>query len=280
MDHNLISLGIFTAILVVLFFLRQKIGVFISTTIFFVVTCVYLSYGIDPPIPASIIILFVVTTLIAMLLYVTSSKEASDAFFGPIVRVMVEDKLKYARYALLLIIPAVLAWQAWEMAQPDDTPPAKVRMVHPPPPSTLSGSAHGDTAGYSLDMQKDDNPYRPLETSNPELFQQHVTNGKRVYYQNCYYCHGDMLAADGHYANALIPIPANFMDTGTIAMLTETFVFWRIAKGGPGLPPGSTPWDSSMPVWEDMLSLEEMWDVTLFLYDYTGYKPRGKEGAH
>jgi hypothetical protein len=280
MNHNLIALGIFASILVVLFVLRQKIGVFISTTIFFVIACVYLSYGIDPPIPSSIITLFVVTTLIAMLLYVTSSKEAANSFFGPIIRVMVEEKLKYVRIAMLIIIPAVISWRAWEMAQPDDTPPAKVRMVHPPPPSTLSGSTHGDTTGYALDMQKDDNPYRPLETSNPELFKEHVTNGKRVYYQNCYYCHGDTLAADGHYANAVIPIPANFMDTGTIAMLTETFVFWRIAKGGPGLPPGSTPWDSSMPVWEDMLSLEEMWDVTLFLYDYTGYKPRGKGGDH
>jgi hypothetical protein len=280
MDHNLIALGIYAVVLIALFVLRRQIGLFISTTVFFVITWAYFNYGVDPPIPNFVNILFIATTLIAVLLYVTSSKEATQDFFGPVVRVMVDEKLKYARIALLIIIPAVIAWKAWDLAQPDDTPPAKVRMVHPPPPSTLSGSAHGDAKGYSLDMQKDDNPYRALETSNPEAFKSHVTNGKRVYYQNCYYCHGDTLAADGHYANALIPIPANFMDTGTIAMLTETFVFWRIAKGGAGLPPGSTPWDSSMPVWENMLSLEEMWDVTLFLYDYTGYKPRGMGGDH
>jgi hypothetical protein len=28
--------------------------------------------------------------------------------------------------------------------------------------------------------------------------------------------------------------------------LTESFVFWRIAKGGPGLPKEGAPWNSAM----------------------------------
>ena len=35
-----------------------------------------------------------------------------------------------------------------------------------------------------------------------------------------------------------------------------------------------------MPAWEKMLNEEEMWDVVLFLYDFSGQKPRAREGVH
>jgi hypothetical protein len=31
-----------------------------------------------------------------------------------------------------------------------------------------------------------------------------------------------------------------------------------------------------MPAWETFLSEEEMWDVILFLYDFTDYHPRAR----
>jgi mono/diheme cytochrome c family protein len=72
---------------------------------------------------------------------------------------------------------------------------------------------------------------------------------------------------------------------GTIAQLTESFVFWRIAKGGVGLPREGAPWNSAMPAWEDYLTEEEIWAVILFLYEQTGRHPRtweeaGAEGGH
>ena len=56
--------------------------------------------------------------------------------------------------------------------------------------------------------------------------------------------------------------------------LPEGFVFYRIAKGWTTLPAGSTPWDSSMPAFEDFLTAEEVWQVTLFIYEATGNEPR------
>jgi len=58
-------------------------------------------------------------------------------------------------------------------------------------------------------------------------------------------------------------------------------VFWRIAKGGPGLPREGAPWNSAMPAWEDILTEEEIWAVIIFLYDQTGAQPRSweEEGA-
>ena len=91
------------------------------------------------------------------------------------------------------------------------------------------------------------------------------------------FCHGDNMEGDGIYAHAFDPIPANFQDPTTIAMLQESYLFWRIAKGGPGLPEEGTPWLTAMPAWEDRLTEEEIWDVILFLYDFTGRKPRARE---
>ncbi|HHZ83629.1 MAG TPA: cytochrome c, partial [Nitrospirales bacterium] len=70
------------------------------------------------------------------------------------------------------------------------------------------------------------------------------------------------------------PIPANFTDPGTLAQLQETFVFWRVAKGGPGLPREGFPWASAMPPWEQHLTTEEIWKVILFEYWHTKYPPR------
>ena len=85
------------------------------------------------------------------------------------------------------------------------------------------------------------------------------------------------MAASGMFAHGLDPIPTDFTSQGTIEGLRETYLFWRIAKGGPGLPEEAGPWDTAMPAWEKFLTEEDMWDVTLFLYDFTGRRPRARE---
>ena len=111
-------------------------------------------------------------------------------------------------------------------------------------------------------------------------FKKHVAAGGETYIKNCVYCHGDNLDGHGQFAPALSPPPADFQDPGTIAMLQEAYLFWRIAKGGPGLPRESTPWNSAMPAWEDRLSEEQIWQVIMYLYDATGQQPRRWETAH
>ncbi|MDP3773477.1 MAG: cytochrome c [Gemmatimonadales bacterium] len=101
-----------------------------------------------------------------------------------------------------------------------------------------------------------------------------MAEGRRVYYQNCVFCHGDRFDGQGDYAHAFNPAPLSFTDPGTIAQLTESYVFWRIAKGGRGLPREGTPWNSAMPAWEDFLTEDEIWAVVMFLYEHTGWHPR------
>ena len=269
--------GVYSLVMVLLFLLRRVVGLFWTSAGFFVATIGYLVYGFDPPVPASVVGEYTVVLVVALLLYVTSSEEGRKDFFGPIISVIVKPGLWPIRSILLLAIPGIIAWQTYQASLPSDVAPPRIRSVHPSPPNSITAQGPHFEEPLPFDLIKGDSPIRALEKSDPETFSKKVAQGKDVYYQNCYYCHGDHLAADGHYATAVKPPPANFQDPGTIAMLQETYLFWRIAKGGPGLPDAATPWDSSMPAWEKMLSESEMWNVIAFMYDYTGYRPRTKE---
>ena len=57
-------------------------------------------------------------------------------------------------------------------------------------------------------------------------------------------------------------------------MLQESFVFWRVSKGGPGMPGSGHPWNTAMPAWEKMLTEDELWKAILWIYDYTDQSPR------
>ena len=121
----------------------------------------------------------------------------------------------------------------------------------------------------------------PLRGDETQLAGPRIAEGKRIYSQNCFYCHGDALAGDGPFTNVFRPLPANFRDVGTISMLQESFVFWRVATGGPRLPKGATPWNSAMPVWQNILSEEDIWKAILYIYARSGSTPRTwEEGDH
>jgi len=280
---------VYAVVLLALFVLRKRLGLFWSVTGFFVTTMGWLKMGFEPAAPASIVQLYGGTTLLACILYVTSSEEGREAVWSPFRSIIVEPRKRPLLLLLLAAIPALVAFQTYKAALPSASPPPKVRTVHPPPPSSIDVQGMGDDHASTIDLIGGNSPLRGLEESNPEAFAEKVARGKVVYYENCFYCHGDRLAGDGHYATAVNPPPANFQDKGILPMFTETFFFWRIAKGGPGLPDGGTPWDSSMPVWEDFLSEDDMWAAVLYLYEYTGNRPRvvgghgedhAEEGGH
>jgi len=227
-----------------------------------------LSLAFVTPIPSSVIHLYMGITTLALAAYVTSSQKRREEFAAPVVAVATEPRLFPVLVAILVLLPALAAGSAWLSSRVTLEAPAFGRTVHPAPPDTIT--VHDQT----IDLARGTNPLRELEGTDPDAFRTHVESGRRTYYRNCFYCHGDAMMGDGMFAHGLNPIPTNFTDKGTIAMLQETFLFWRIAKGGPGLPAEGGPWDSAMPAWEKFLSEEEIWEVVLFLYDFTEQRPR------
>lgn len=220
------------------------------------------------PVPASVQLQYMLIVLVGILLYMSADAARWARFKQPITAVMVEPGLKRARAGLLVLIPLLVGFVTYGRVRPSVAAPPSLRSIHPAPPGQIT------FRGRTLTLAGLNNPLRSTGS-----LEEHYEEGKRVYYQNCMPCHGDYLNGDGHYAPALNPTPLSFQDIGTIAQLTESFVFWRIAKGGPGLPREGAPWNSAMPAWENMLTEDEIWSVIIFLYEQTGQTPRTWEEA-
>jgi hypothetical protein len=232
---------------------------------------VAIRFGFTVPIPSSVIFIYMGIASLALTAYVTSSDERRQAISGPIVDLIVNPGRRLMLAGVVVLLPALAAAAVWfRLSQPVEAP-FFARTVHPASPAEITFK------DKQINLDSGDNPFRALEKSNPEEFKKHVEAGRKVYYQNCHFCHGDNLEATGMFVHGLDPIPTNFNDQGTIPMLRETFLFWRISRGGPGVPDEGAPWASAMPAWEKFLTEEQIWDAILFLYDYTGRRPRAKE---
>jgi mono/diheme cytochrome c family protein len=269
---NLLAVLAVAVVFGLLRFLRA--GVLVWAAAWWVGIYVLLRFGFTTPIPSSVVSLYMGIVSIGVLAYVSSSPERREEVAGPLVRFMTEKRFTPFLGLTVVAIPALAAANVYVQMNVPLQPPFFPRTIHPAPPTEITVN------GKAIGLDAEDNPFRQLERSNPDEFRKRVENGRRTYYRNCVFCHGDDLGGNGMFVHALDPIPTNFGDGDTIANLRETFLFWRIAKGGPGLPEEGGPWDTAMPAWEKILNEEEMWEVTLFLYDFTGERPRAREETH
>ena len=267
--------------------------------LFWAFILLYLKFRVYPPIPFSVRAMYGTVSLVAIFMWVSANEEDWNKFKQPIMNVL-DAKTggkRLLRYAYLVILPILIGGFSYTSMVPKSEEPIELRTVHPAPPARTK--VHGKT--YTL--QTSQNPYRvnpegkyDQEYSNANIVEQgmgrlmkpsanpwdkdaqgylkYVREGGEIFYQNCHFCHGDNLNGRGLHAFAFNPIPANFTDPGTIAQLQETFIFWRVSKGGIGLPNEGFPWASVMPPWEQHLTVDEIWKVVLFEYWHTGYYPR------
>jgi mono/diheme cytochrome c family protein len=240
------------------------VGVYVAFRVIFDVI-------LGQPIPASLMVMYMFFVIAGVLMVFTFTEESARELVAPIKALVDDPGKKNIRNVVFVIVPLLVSAIVYYKMQPSLDAPLELRSIHPAPPASVKAF------GKRFDLTKLENPYRKFEKQDPEKFRELVAEGGVVYIQNCQYCHGDKLDGNGPYAQGLNPVPLNFQDVGTIAQLQESFLFWRIATGGPGLPKEATPWISSMPVWQNFLSEEEIWKVILYLYDYTGRRPRSWE---
>ncbi|HEV8509220.1 MAG TPA: cytochrome c [Gemmatimonadales bacterium] len=226
-------------------------------------------------VPKSVVLQYMATVLVGVLIWVSDDETRWTTFKEPLHEVLIQPRLKVVRSGLLAAVTLIVGCLTYSQVKASVAAPPSFRSIHPANPAQIT------FRGKTMTLAGLENPLRRQGDMAA-----HLTVGRRVYYENCVPCHGDHLDGQGHFAPGLNPLPANFQDNGTIAQLTESFVFWRIAKGGPGLPREGTPWNSAMPAWEDFLTEDEIWAVVIFLYDQTGARPRtwevsgsGEQGA-
>ena len=242
----------------------------VQAALILIVAYLIFQFAIRPPAPFSVLSLYMGIVLLVVLVYVSADSDSWRAFLRPLYATLVDDNKRVLRLALLVVLPLLFGYYAYTQAAAKPQAPPELRAVHPAPPDSISFK------GKDFKIAGADNPLRKEQANVAK----HVAAGGEIYIRNCMYCHGDNLDGKGHFAHGFNPPPANFVDPGTIAMLQEAYLFWRIAKGGPGLPKESTPWNSVMPAWEDRLTEEQIWQVIMYLYDATGQQPRRWEESH
>lgn len=233
-------------------------------------------WAFPPFMPRSVMIAYMIIAFAGTMLYFSSDERRWAEFKAPISATLRDDDKSALRWTLLALIPLLPGYAVYDAVKPSRDTPLELRQVHPAPPSGLK------VYNKTFDLATLENPVRmrvlkQLE-SDPDgawkAYREAVRAGSLVYFRNCLYCHGDLLSGKGHFAKGLDPLPTDFGDVGTIAQLQESFLFWRITTGGPGLPKGGMPWNSAMPVWHEMLSEDEVWNVITFLYDDVAQVPR------
>ena len=111
--------------------------------------------------------------------------------------------------------------------------------------------------GKKISLKDIKNPF----SAEPET----IKEGGEIYIKNCFLCHGDLLDGKGIFGKSFFPAPASFIKKGSLVSTTPAYAFWRVMKGGKGLPEKFEPWDSAMPAWEGVLSQEEVWKTILYI---------------
>jgi len=220
------------------------------------------------PVPQSLLVMYMFFAVAGILLAMTANEDGARSLFAPLGALVRDRSLRGLRDLVFIVLPIAAGLITYSHMKAAADAPAVPRVTHPAPPVAIR--AYGRT----IELGRLVNPYRHLEEDDPARFKRLVREGGDIYFGNCFFCHGAKLDGRGRYARAMEPRPLPFTGTDTIAQLRESYVFWRVVKGGTGLPAEGAPHLSLMPSWEDKLSEEQVWKVILFIYDYTGNTPR------
>ena len=241
--------------------LGQAIALLLGSWVFF--KYVIPLFPGSAPVPNSVVLEYTLIALVGVLIYVSDNEARWSKFKKPIYVTLVDKDKRLFRGLLLTAIPLFIGFVAFNQARPRVGSAAQLRSIHPAPPASIT------FRGKTMNLAGLENPLRSRGS-----LEEHYLTGRRIYYQNCLPCHGDLLDGQGHFGHGYNPTPLAFDAAGTIDQLQESFVFWRVAKGGPGLPREGKPWNSAMPVGEDFLTEDEIWAVIIFLYEQAGLEPR------
>ncbi|HEY5649383.1 MAG TPA: cytochrome c [Nitrospiria bacterium] len=211
---------------------------------------------IQPPLPSSLVSLYMSLAAITIWMYLSLYDDKMEEFMNPIktfLRGWTGENfgVTAARFAVLIAIPLYVGTKVYAGLSPSVQPPIEQRVIHPAPPAEYMGLT---------------NPVPRTEKN--------IRTGQGLYIAYCTPCHGVKADGRGPQYKGFDPPPANFVDVGTIAQLQESYLFWRIAKGGPGLPVEGMPWKSAMPRWETRISEENIWKIIMYEYQLSGHKPR------
>ena len=93
-------------------------------------------------------------------------------------------------------------------------------------------------------------PEEYANLQSPDLSDADMVTGGELYTKMCAACHGDGGLGDGPSAASLDPAPSPIAHTST--MLSDGYLYWRIAEGG-------AEFKTTMPAWKGSLTEGNIW---------------------
>jgi len=182
------------------------------------------------------------------LLYVSSTEAFLEEFVVPIRRLLL------ARTAITKTIAycglhwlAATPWLVFlDVGFGLSTTPGGLRVIHPP-------AASIDVKGKRLNLEEVAVKSAPRRYRAPGG---EYGTGTAGYYKNCFFCHGDALNGNGHYAKGFNPPPANFQDPARLPSYQNPSCSGVLPRAGQDARRLDTV-GSAMPVWENMLTENE-----------------------
>ena len=218
---------------------------------------------IRPPMPNSVLSLYMAITLMAVLVYVSSDSDSWRAFVT-LWRMLTPPSHRPVRLILGVAIPLLVGYYACLFPGLRAGPRRRSSFAR----CTRRRPTRSASAGRRSTSSR---PTRPSEGHQAESRNRakHLA-AAALYIRNCVYCHGDLLDGQGHFASGFNPQPADFVGEHDRPARRGLRVLAH-RQGRPGPPKESTPWNSAMPAWEDRLTEEQIWQVVYYLYETTGH---------
>ncbi len=122
---------------------KFRIPPILSVTLTLVVVYALIKWGIPAasraitalpfplPVPGTLMLMYMVLTLIALFMLVTFSDTSLDAFMGPIWRFLRGEFGKVPLVLVLVAAPLLIGWQVYDVKLPTEELPSSLRIQHP-----------------------------------------------------------------------------------------------------------------------------------------------------
>src|SRR5262245_28118233 len=167
------KIGVVLLILAAFALLRwRKAGTLTWALAWWVGFFVALRWGFTVPIPSSVIFIYMGIATLAVLTYVTSSADRRREVAEPVLRLILEPSRRLALLGVVLLLPTLAAATVYfRLSQPVEAP-FFARTVHPASPAEIT------VHDKKIELDRGDNPFRVLQTQDPEAYQRHVTAGR------------------------------------------------------------------------------------------------------
>ncbi len=102
-------------------------------------------------------------------------------------------------------------------------------------------------------------PEQYLNISNPlSASEAHISEGKKLYQQQCINCHGSSGEGNGRISQFILPHPADLTLTRQLPFNKDIFLYWTIAEGG-------QQFNTAMPSFKTQLTDRQIWKISHYI---------------